>query len=51
MIWNPEAIDYSAGVDFMPDGTIKPRKIGCYVFTIEEAQEIMKERELRGEFK
>ena len=41
--WSGVAIDYSAGVDFMPDGTIKGRKIGCYVMTHEECIRLLKE--------
>lgn len=40
MIYSSVAIDYSAGVDYAVDGTIKPRKIGCYVYTIEECEQI-----------
>jgi hypothetical protein len=36
MIYNPDAIDYSAGVVNMPDGTIKPNKVSCWVDSIEE---------------
>jgi hypothetical protein len=42
MIFNPEAIDYSKGIDLMPDGTIKGRVIGCWVYTIEELNEVVK---------
>jgi hypothetical protein len=31
VVWNAEAIDYSKGVDLMPDGTTKGRVIGCWV--------------------
>lgn len=36
MIYNPKAIDYKAGLDKMPDGTLRPRKIGTWVYTVEE---------------
>ena len=42
MIYNPNAIDYSAGVDLMPDGTIKGKVIGVWVYTIEELKEMRK---------
>ena len=42
MIYNPDAIDYSKGVEFMPDGTIKGRVIGAWVYTIEELKEMNK---------
>ena len=41
MIWSPDAIDYTKGVIFAEDGTIKPKKIGCYVMTIEEARKAL----------
>jgi hypothetical protein len=50
MIWNPDAIDYSSECQIQPDGTMKWSKIGCWVYTIEECNEIMKRREREGEF-
>ena len=44
MIWSDKAIDYSAGLDKQPDGSMKPRKIGCYVLTIEECEAILEKR-------
>ncbi len=41
MIWSKESIDPSCGFDIQPDGTMKPRKIGCWVMTIEEAKEAL----------
>ena len=40
MIYNPNAIDYSQGVDYMPDGTIKGKVIGAWVYTIDELKEM-----------
>jgi hypothetical protein len=40
MIYNPHAIDYSKGVDFMPDGTIKGKIIGAWVYEIEELKKM-----------
>ena len=52
MIYSKDAIDYEAGFDLVetPCGIImKPRKIGCYVLTIEELRQIIKERNSKGD--
>jgi hypothetical protein len=38
-VWNPHAIDYSAGVDVGEDGQIIPKKVGCFVQSYEYAVE------------
>ena len=44
MIWSSKAADYSEGTTLQPDGTLNPNKIGCYVLTLEEVDEILKAR-------
>jgi len=44
MIWSEHAIDYEAGFDVDEYGCAHPRKIGCYVLTLEECDEILKKR-------
>ena len=41
VIWSNEAIDYEAGFDIV-EGVLKPRKIGCYVMSYEEAVDFQK---------
>ena len=42
-IWNPNAIDYSKGVILDKDGTVKFIKQGCFVDSLEYAQNWQKE--------
>lgn len=42
-VWNPEAIDYDAGV-YEQGGLVKANKIGCWVMTKEEADECLRKR-------
>jgi len=47
MIWSEEAIDYDAGFELIKteSGTIqRPRKIGCWVLTVQECDEILRRR-------
>ena len=67
LIWNPYAIDYTAGVDIYDPTTgfiwseeaakklpeevrkrliMRPRKLGCWVMTTEEAEECLRCRKL-----
>jgi len=45
MIWSSVAIDYSAGVTRGKNNTAVPNKIGCYVMTIEESKQVMREKQ------
>lgn len=45
MIWSDKAIDYSKGVrKDLNNNTILPNSIGCYVFTLNECEKIIKEK-------
>ena len=46
MIWSEECIDPTAGFDIQPDGSAKPKKLGFYVMTDEEAEECLRKRGL-----
>ena len=43
-IWNPKAIDYSAGMVKCDNGTLKADTIGCEVMTAKEAMAIIDKR-------
>ena len=52
-VWSDVAIDYGAGFDVVdtPYGKcLSPRKIGCFVMTIKEAEECLKERRKEGDY-
>lgn len=40
MIYSKKAIDYSAGLDKMSNGTLRPRKMGTWVYTVEELNKL-----------
>ena len=42
LVYSPVAIDYSKGLVKMPDGTLKPNKIGCWVKSLKYAQDFAK---------
>ncbi len=44
MIWSDECIDPTAGFVINPDKSATPNKLGYWVLTTEEAQQIIKER-------
>jgi hypothetical protein len=45
MIWSKYCIDETKGFDLVEQTkTLKPRKIGRYVLTLEECNEILKKR-------
>jgi hypothetical protein len=46
-VWNPNAIDYSAGldvVDYKGVLILRARKIGCWVMTVEESRACLEKR-------
>ena len=45
MIWSEHSIDPTAGFDYDEQkGTLVPRKLGCWVMTVEEGWEIINKR-------
>lgn len=44
MIWSKECIDETAGFDLQQNGTLKPRKLGRMVMTLEECNECLRNR-------
>jgi len=44
MIWEPDAIDYSAGFTRTKEGILKPNKIGTWVETCEELNVYLRKR-------
>lgn len=41
-VWSDVAIDYDAGLIKGKDGCLKPKKIGCYVRSMEYSRRIAK---------
>jgi len=44
MIWSDSCINPTAGFDIQENGTMKPKKLGYWVMTIEECQEYLNKR-------
>ena len=47
-IWSDVANDCSAGFDIQEDGSMKPRKIGCWVMSLECMEMMINEKNKRN---
>lgn len=50
MIYSPYCIDPTEGFIIQSDGSMKPRKLGYMVMTLEEAEKCLQHRRDNGEF-
>ena len=44
MIWSDKCVNPEKGFDFMEDGTMRPRAYGYWVYTLEECDNLLRQR-------